>query len=394
MPVEDPSLEKDIPTGIEMLKTPVWEPYDLYKKFVGRKKEDKINSAFLSEGKKSGITEKLSVWIRGNFFIPDARMFWIKPSVKFLSDYLLNNKTDAIASTGPPHSMHLIASKLKKKFPLPWLADFRDPWTNIDYYHDLMLTRWADKRHHLLEKMVIEKADAVVTVGKTMKDEFVKKLTKSNAQKFHVITNGYDESDISGNSDEPDKKFSIAHIGSLVKTRNPGILWKALAELIIEIPELKNHLEIKLVGKVDFSVSESIKKHKLINFIQKTEYIEHGRIIGVMKQSQVLLLLLNNTPNAKGILTGKLFEYLAAKRPVLCIGPEDGETAAILAETGAGECVNFNDMIRLKKIIAEYFRKFQNKELSVSSSRIEKYSRRNLTMQLAGILNHITMNSS
>ena len=154
-PETDLSLAKDIPPGLEVIKQPIWEPYDTYKKLLGQKKEDKINAAFLSEKKKNSMLENFSVWVRGNFFIPDARKFWIRPSVKFLLNYLETNPVKAVISTGPPHSMHLIAMALAKKIKLPWLADFRDPWTNIDFYKDLRLSARADARHKKLEKKVL-----------------------------------------------------------------------------------------------------------------------------------------------------------------------------------------------------------------------------------------------
>ena len=145
-PDVDKSLLKDIPPGIEVIKKQIWEPYDAYKRFIGQKKDEKIQAGFLSEKKRNPLFENISVWIRGNFFIPDARRFWIKPSIRFLIKYLAAHPVNAIVSTGPPHSMHLIALGLKKKLNIPWLADFRDPWTTIDFYHQLHLTRQADKK--------------------------------------------------------------------------------------------------------------------------------------------------------------------------------------------------------------------------------------------------------
>jgi len=147
-PEIDESLYSDIPENLTVIKTPIREPYTAYKKFIGRTKKEKINAGFLSEKKRNPFLENISVWIRGNFFIPDARLLWIKPSVKFLLKYLTGNPVDIIISTGPPHSMHIIAMKLNESLKLPWVADFRDPWTNIDFYKDLKLTSWADSRHH------------------------------------------------------------------------------------------------------------------------------------------------------------------------------------------------------------------------------------------------------
>lgn len=386
-PVDDASLLKDIPANLTVIKQPIWEPYDLYKKFIGQKPHQKINAGFLTEHKKPKTSEKISVFIRGNFFIPDARVFWVKPSVKFLTEYLKTNHVDAIISTGPPHSMHLIAMQLKKKLHLPWIADFRDPWTNIDFYKDLMLTDWADKKHHRLEKQVLQNADRVITIGETMGLEFEVIANR----KIDVITNGYDAADTSTEIIVTDQKFSIAHIGSLNKDRNPFLLWEVLKEICNENASFKNDLEIKLVGKVDLAVTEAIEKNALQNNLRKIEYLKHNEVIAEQQRSQVLLLLVNNTPNAKGILTGKMFEYLAAKRPILCIGIEDGDAAKIIHATGSGVVVNFTDAIKMKQSVLSFYNEYKNKSLQVDTNSVEKYSRKNLTKQLAEILNHISI---
>ena len=163
--VTDKSLIHEIHPDIVELKTPIWEPYDFYRKLTGKKSGTKFKAGYISEASTGNWKNKLSVFIRGNFMIPDPRKFWIKPSVKYLSGFLKDNHVDAMVSTGPPHSMHLIALGIKKKFDIPWIADFRDPWTQIDFYDKLRLTRCADKKHHKLENKVLQKADHVVTVS-------------------------------------------------------------------------------------------------------------------------------------------------------------------------------------------------------------------------------------
>lgn len=382
MPSIDESLEKDIPEEAIILKTPIWEPYNVYKKFVGVKKDEKINTGFLTESKKPKKTEKLAVWIRGNFFIPDARKFWVKPSVKYLEEYLKANKVDAIISTGPPHSMHLIALGLKNKFStIPWIADFRDPWTNIDFYKDLMLSKAADKKHHKLERAVLKNADVTLTIGKTLGEE----LKELGAKKVEVITNGFDKDDTS-NEVALDDKFSLAHIGSMTSTRNPEVLWKALSELLVENAELQTKLEIKLVGKVDVSVMQSLEKYNLQSYLRKIDYLPHDEVIKEQQKSHVLLLLINDTPNSKGIVTGKFFEYMSAGRPILAIGPTDGDVSEILNDTQAGEIVGYSDLKELKKYIVSLM---HSEKIIGNSEAINKYSREELTKKLVEILNQI-----
>lgn len=382
LPSEDKSLMSDIPDEAEILKQPIWEPYDAYKKFVGRKKDDKINAGFISENKKSGFTDKIAVWIRGNLFIPDARKYWIKPSVKYLLKYLKENKVDAIVSTGPPHSMHLIAMQLKRKTGLKWIADFRDPWTNIDFYKDLKLTSFADKKHKRLEKKVLENADGVIAVGKTLGQE----LYELGANDVHVITNGFDSEINKENNIILDSKISIAHIGSMTITRNPENLWKAIKELIKEDPALKDKLEIKLVGKVDIGVIESIESYGLKYLLNKIDYLPHDEVVIEQQKTHILLLVINNTPNSKGILTGKVFEYMASGRPILAIGPEDGDVAEVLEQTGLGEVIDYNDYQGIKHFISEYLSGEKGAYQGLPTE-VMKFHRRALTKELVDLLN-------
>jgi len=382
-PETDESLQKDVPPNITILRYPVWEPYEAYKRITGQRKGERINAAFLSESRKKPLLESLSIWIRGNFFIPDARKFWIRPSVRFLNKYLSANPVDALASTGPPHSTHLIAMRLACRYRIPWLADFRDPWTNIDFYQDLKLTRFADMKHRRLEKEVLRKASVVLTISRGMAADF----EKIYPRRYEVITNGFDESDLDATTPPAlDGKFSIAHIGTLVSTRNPLTLWDALKQLLGEVPGFKEDLEIKLVGKVDFSVKESIEAYGLTPWLKRTEYLPHDQVVNVQRESRILLLIINNTPNAAMILTGKFFEYLAAGRPILCLGPADGDAARILRETGAGSLAGFGEVEIMKEHILAFYRQYKSGLPATGSGDIQKYSRRALTKELATLL--------
>jgi len=390
IPVVDMSLLKDVPAELTILKTPIWEPYQLYKRFIGRKKDDKINASFLSENKKAGLSEKISIWIRGNFFIPDARKFWIKPSINYLKNYIIKNNIEYIISSGPPHSMHLIALGLKNKFTsLKWVADFRDPWTNIDFYDKLMLTKRSNIKHHSQELKVLTNADIILSIGKGMSDEFLNIYQKSggkNLNKFKVISNGFDTDDIKTSDIVKDKKFSIAHIGTLVKDRNPIVLWKVLKKLTDTRDDFRSQLEIKLVGKVDIFVKEQLENYGLINFVKKIEYLPHSEVIIEQQKSKVLLLLINNTKNAKDILTGKFFEYMASGSPILAIGPIDGELADIIKQTQTGLISNFEDEITLEKNILNLF---VNQSLQTNGEEVIKYSREELTKKLCELLNEL-----
>lgn len=383
MPVYDPTLAADIPEGIETLKTEIWEPYSIYGKLMGHGKGEKMNTGFLSETGKPKLSKKLGIWIRGNFFIPDARCWWIRPSVKYLSSYLAEHPVDIIISTGPPHTMHMIALGLKRKLGVPWVADFRDPWTNIDFYKELMLTRWADWRHHRMERNVVQNADYVVTVTTQDRDDYL----RLGAKRAVTITNGYDEDDFKLDSIALDSQFTLSHIGTIPPSRNPKALWQAIAQLVASDSEFATDFRLKLVGKIDASVRQQIARYGLERNVVFVDYLPHAEAVRAQMQSRALLLLVNNTPNAKGILTGKFFEYLATGRPVVAIGPTDGEVAQVLRQTGAGFCTDFADANGLAETIRTLYRKYKaDGDCACLSSGASRFSRRNLTAQMAKVL--------
>lgn len=375
--IKDSGLENDIPKGIEVLKQPIWEPYKLAS-FFSKEKKETTNAGFLKS--KKSLFGKFTAYIRANYFIPDARMFWIKPSVTYLESYLKENPVDLIISSGPPHSLHRIALSLKKSTGIKWISDFRDPWTDIDYFHQLPLTDKAKRKHFNMEKEVLENSDAVVVVGKTMRDNY---LPFNN--NTVVITNGFDV-EVSEEDAILDTKFSITHIGMMNEDRNPNLLWKALSELSQEIKGFSTDLEIQLIGKVDESVLSAIAENGLKTNTSLISYLPHEKVHDYQKKSQLLLLAINDVPSAKGIITGKIFEYLVAKRPILAIGPVDGDLAEILSETNSGSIIGFEDLQSLKKTIINHYEDYLKKDLSVSSKGIHKYHRRELTRELSTLI--------
>ncbi|MEN8202209.1 MAG: glycosyltransferase family 4 protein [Bacteroidota bacterium] len=385
-PVDDPSLLEDIHPDTLVIKRPIWEPYHLYKRFVGMGSGERINAGFLKENEKSEKKEGLSVWIRGNLFIPDARKFWIKPSARFLKKYLKDKPVDAIISTGPPHSMHLIALSLKRSLGLPWIADFRDPWTEIDFYDQLRLSRRSDRKHKIQENAVLHGADRVVVIGQQMAERF---KSRNNAD-ARVIPNGYDEADFSDLPVKNDTCFTIVHVGALNADRNHPIFWQVIAELIAEDPELAELLKVKLVGKTDVSVQQDIARYGLEDSVEIQAYLPHKQIIPLLQSADLLYLSINNTPNARSIRTGKIFEYLAARRPILGIGPEDGDAATVIRECKAGEMVGFGDSDKLKTVLLNWLELHRKGEFKHLDTNASKYSRKHLSSQLSDLLNAIS----
>jgi glycosyltransferase involved in cell wall biosynthesis len=388
--LKDNRLLEEIPEGIQILKTPITEPFTWYSKLTGQKAENQVNPVMKGEGKISWKS-KLALWIRANVFIPDSRMLWIRPSVRFLHKWLKENKVDAFVTTGPPHSMHVIGLGLKEKTGLPWLADFRDPWTSIDFYHELPLEPWADQRHKRLERAVFRKADSVVVVGNQMKVE----MDAAGFPNSVVVTNGYDPADIDLNSPiEMDKAFSIIHIGMLGKARSHTIFWNGLHQLREEHPDFARDLQVRIYGVADPIVQQQISGFGDISWISFLPYVSHAEVIKIQREARVLLLSVNNVPSAKGIITGKIFEYLAIGRPVLCIGPPDGDAAHIIREAEAGPIVDFEDLDGLKKAVMELYQNWKSGNDLKSPANVGKYSRKALCADIASELNRISSGKS
>ena len=377
-PILDKSSESEIPKDLEILKQAIFEPNSMLS-FFGRNNK-KESAGFLNPN--PTFFGSIIQYIRANYFIPDARKFWIQPSVNFLSNYLENNHIDAIITTGPPHSMHLIGLELKKKLGIKWISDFRDPWTEIDYFQQLPLTKKATKKHQDLEQEVLINSDMVVVVGETMKEKFLK-----HTKRIKVLTNGFDTiEDLS--TQKLDEKFSITHVGLMNFDRNPTILWKVLNEISNTNPDFKNDLRIKLIGKIDDAVIQDLKVFDH-NTIETIPYLDHKDVGKYQASSQVLLLSINEVPSAKGIITGKIFEYLQAKRPILAIGPEDGDAAMILKNTNAGTIIGFKNKTVLKATILNLYKDYKEGVLFVKSINIEQYHRKNITSQLAEVIKKV-----
>ncbi len=391
-PYEDPSLTKDIPADTQIITIHIKEPYTWYKRFTGRQKGETFQHGFLREKKQKspGLKEKLSVWIRGNIFIPDARVLWVRPTTKFLSKYLQAHPVDLIVSTGPPHSVHLIAKALKRKHKTAWIADFRDPWTGIYYFDKLMLTCITKRIHHRLERSVLNNADHIVVVGNTMKHDF----QQITVRPITVITNGYDQEDFEKVSLQRPDKFRMAYTGMFLPDQNPPELWQALSELIQEHEDFGKWFELLLVGKTDQSILQQIHKTGLGEHTHIQDYVPHSDLPYVWEKAAVLLLSINRIPNAAYILTGKVFEYLGSGRPILAICPESGDIAGIIKETKTGIVVPFNQKERLKDSILKLFTDYKHQKSTLHSIAITKYSRLSLTQQMAEVFDEVTTHSN
>ncbi|KQT21621.1 glycosyl transferase family 1 [Chryseobacterium sp. Leaf405] len=387
-PLLDESLIKDVPENLEIIKTKIWEPYQLAEKL--NKSNKKFKAGQFDVGKNQSWKSKLSIWVRGNFFIPDARVLWVKPSVKFLEHYLKENKIDVVVTSGPPHSLHLIGLNLKKKLPnVKWIADFRDPWTEISYYKHLKLTKNSDRKHRQLESNVFENAD--ITLATSYTDAVNFRINGANAV---CITNGFDETDASQNQKNSDyqtleRKFTLSYIGVLEQLRNPENLWKALDNLVKTNSDFAENFNLKFAGRIDDKILTEIENSSLKNTILNLGYLSHDKAIDEMQNSDILLITNFPKESSKGIIPGKIFEYLSTGKQIISFGPDQADVAKILDETKAGKHFSYNDYQTIKSFILEKFELWKNGDLSENIQNIEQFSRKNLTKKLVETLDQI-----
>jgi len=378
-PILDESLTKELSKDIVILKQPIKEPYKLAG-LLSKKAASTISSGVIPKEKKQSVIEKVMLFVRGNFFIPDARKNWVKPSVDFLTDYIKKENIETIITTGPPHSLHLIGLQLKQKLDVKWIADFRDPWTTIGYHKKLKLTKASQLKHQDLELKVLNSADQLIVTSENTKREFEFKTN----QPITVITNGYDTTI----SEKPkkDSKFTIAHIGSLLSERNPKHLWEALSELINENEAFKADFELNLIGVVSDDVLQEIYSHNLKDYTNVVGYVSHDDAIKAQMQSQVLLLIEIDSEDTKAIIPGKLFEYMISNTPILAIGPKDSDVERIIKSTNTGAYFFYEANNTLKSQILAYFNAYKENTLVTKPIGLKPYSRKELTKTLSELI--------
>lgn len=380
-PLVDQSLVAEVPQELQIIKQPIFEPYR-FAEIFSKADSKTISSGIIAKEQEQSALQKLMLYIRGNFFIPDARKFWIKPSVAYLKSILAKEEFDTLITTGPPHSLHLIGLELQKRTGIKWIADFRDPWTEIGYHKRLKLTKASRQKHFELEHEVLNKADGLITTSQTTKAEFESKTDRP----VHVITNGFDHlPEVSYTSED----FEISHIGSLLSGRSPEVLWKAIAEIAKENSDFRNRLKIRLAGKISSEVKRTIEDLGLQEYLQIEGYVTHKEALKMQNQASILLLLEIDSMETRGIIPGKVFEYFAAKRPILAIGPKNWEAGNMVRDTQSGNYFLFGDKTEIKSWILDQFKRQQTHGFEKLSSDIFRFHRRELTRELADLIERI-----
>ena len=390
-PVVDESLASDVPPEAEVLRFPIREPYGLYRRLTGAPRGDVRAAPAGVDGGGPGLFKRLANWVRGNLFVPDPRVWWVRPTSRALIRYLREHAVDALVTTGPPHSAHLIGRHLKRAYPtLPWVMDVRDPWSQFDVHLAFGPGRRAREKNAALERACLAECDLVLGTSPSMPTH----LEPFDQRKYACVTNGYDAADF-GEVAAPKRaagKFHLYHTGLLGANRNPEAVWAALAQLARGNAGFGESLHVHLVGNVDAAVEMSLARHpELAGKWTVTPWLPHDELLARYADADAFLLCPNRSDNARGQINGKLFEYLAARRPILHVGPFDADNTRLLDETHAGLTVPPGDVDAARQAIEEiYSGRFSASPHALPPGAAAPFERRALTRQLARLLDGVT----
>lgn len=396
----DATLLNDIPAEAEVIKNPIIEPYSLFRKFTGNGKKGSNYLNPLNDSGNKSLKLKISLWIRANFFVPDPRIFWKRSSLRYLKKYLVDHPVDAIVSTGPPQSMHLLARDLHRETGISWIADFRDPWTRDFAFKHLPMIGPVLRLHKKQELSVLRESTAITSVTANMADEFREMLEESGfsheeaTRKIHVIYNGFDLADYSESPSMLDTEFTMLFSGIFHREGSPDNLWHVLGEIARENEEFRKDLKILFIGRVDTDITDLITSEGLADNLDLMGYLPHRQTTVLQQSARVLILPLRKQPEAMAILPGKLYEYLATRRPILSFGPEGCELGTMLSRAGAGQVFDWDETERLKEKVLQLYADYcQHREQKVNTDELEDrilcYTRESETVQMSKLVKEI-----
>lgn len=385
-PDHDESLAKDVPKGIKVVRTRSWDPYSFYAKLQGRRKQDMIGTGFVRESANKGRISRLALWLRANLFLPDARVGWVPFAASAASRLIRKERFHALLTSGPPHSVHLVGRRLHRRFEIPWVVDMRDPWTDQWSNKVMPQTRLARQVDAMFERSVLKEADAVVSVSDGVGEGL---HTKAPIKRYETITNGFDSDDIPPSTwiSRDDDPFTLTYVGTLYGPRHVPALVQALAKVARE-----RSIRVQFVGRVDEAVLQAYREMGLGDFLQVVPYVPHAEAIGYMRAANILLVVIDRVAQNRGIAPAKMYEYLALGKPIMCIGPTDGDSATILSKTRGGVVINYDDVDGMQDFIAMHADAFSGGQaLEISDHEaVQAYDRRFLTQRLASLVDHVS----
>ena len=373
-PIRDESLARDVQPDLQVYRTPCAGLYDFYKKFT--KSSTAPYSGFANEGRPN-LKQKISRFIRGNFFLPDARKGWNRYAYRQALQLIRAQGIDTVITTGPPMSTHLVGRRLKRQLSIRWIADFRDPWTDIFYYDKLYPTALARRIDRRMERDVLLQADHIITVSPFLRGLLAAKSPAIHADKISVIPNGYDADDfLAPAAKEP--TFTITYTGTLAANY-------PLDGLIAVLARWNAPFRLRFVGKVDPQIQQQLQQ-QLGAKVEFLPFVPHAEAIRHMQSSSLLLLVIPDSADNKGNLTGKLFEYIGSRTPILCLGPVDGDAAAIITSAQAGAAFDYRDKAGIQHFLEQQANASLTPSPASSPENASRFSRENLTRTLSRLL--------
>lgn len=372
---------------VEVHKTDTFEVLKLYSKIMGGDDRKFIPQGFAGE-KKPGFFQRVSRFIRGNFFIPDARVGWVKYARVKAEEIIKREGIKTVITTGPPHSTHLVGLHLKKKLYINWFADLRDPWTEIYYNELLFQTNYAKSVNKRLEKKVLETANKVTTVGPTLAALLADKLASTQKAKVNVLYNGYDSDKMAGlPAYTKSNKFIISFIGILSDSQPINAFVDGLRLFFMEVDDAINNVEFHSAGEVSNGIEQNLLQVMPVAHIVKHGYLPHQKALAQMSASDLLFNSLAEMPESKLLISGKLMEYLASGRPVLCLGDTGGDAANLLNKFERSAIFARDEAEKIAAFIKDIYLLWQkNENGSIVRPGIEEYSRRAVTQKLATLI--------
>lgn len=380
-PDYDNSLTRDVDPQLKVYTTKATNYFKFYEKMVGK---ENIPKAGFSNVDPSKISNKIIGKLRSHIFIPDPRKGWNKYALKKAKELIQENDIKNVITSSPPHSTQLIGLKLKSTFPkINWISDMRDPWTDIYYYYLLGHSYFSKSIDRSYERKVFIECDTITTVSYGLKDIFTSKANVDiDPDKVKVITNGFDSEDFAGLENIDEGKFVIAYTGTMSEQYSPEVFLKAYVKLQMEYGD---KLTLRFIGKLSEGIAEYARKLG-VNF-EFIPQVPHDEIIRYQLSANLLLLVIPDVPNNTGIITGKMFEYLASRNNIVVIGPKDGEAAKYVSIVGAGKTFSRDEEEEIRSFISNLIKQYYKvgKEL-ISSEKVKQFDRSNQAGEFLALL--------
>jgi len=390
-PARDESLLKEIPEDIELVRTQIYEPYDIYRKLTGKKKGSAIDvNVIKKEGQKTGFKDKIAELIRATVFIPDARVGWLMTAKKAVDEIVVKYNIDAVYSSSPPYTCSLIARYAKRKHNLPWIAGFRDPWTGfISSPKRWFIPAMIDKG---MEKSVFTEADAVECAWLGIIKDALGKYPDIHKSKFHHVPNGFDSDDYPQLDKKRNDRFTLTYTGSMYGRRNPASLFEAIERLIEAGRISAEQFNLRFIGRFGNEVHDMFAKASFKESIEIISYIPHKESIEYLMKSDILLLIVDESKESEEIVPGKVYEYLGTRIPLIAIAPEKSAIADLIDETKAGMLAHQTDIKKIGDIFMTYFNDWNESKTTLvpEEKSVNSYERKEASRKLSGLLNTIT----